>query len=65
MFDIYDTIVENTIDDNSLPSLYHEENLFISATKELSLIREEYMNANKILRKSILEADMDMVVINE
>ena len=51
MFDIYDTIVENTIDDNSLSSLYHEENLFISATKELSLIREEYMNANKILRK--------------
>lgn len=65
LFNIYDTITENTIDDNSLTSLYHEENLFIYATKELSLIREDYMNANMILRKSILESNSDMVVINE
>ena len=65
MLNLYDTIVENTIDDNSLTSIYHEQNLFIYATKELSLIREDYMNANMILRKSILESEMDMITINE
>lgn len=65
MFTINDLMMENVNDTYGLSTISMDEDYTILAMEKLLSFREDFINANKDLRKGILESNMNREVLNE